>query len=53
MLSFSFYGTVEWTRTNAHLMANGDLLKITTGLENSKAIITRYHAVFATRYSIP
>lgn len=40
MLSFSLYGTVEWARTDVNLIANGGLLKITTRLENSKAIIT-------------
>ena len=51
VLSFSFYCTVEWARTNAHLIANGDLLKTTTGLENSKAMNTSRYAVFATRFS--
>lgn len=50
VLSFSFYSTVEWARTNAHLMENGDLLKTTTGSENSKAINSRHYAVFATGF---
>lgn len=50
VLSFSFYGTVEWARTNAHLMTNG---KTTTRSENSKSINSYYYAVFATRFSIP